>query len=93
MVAIVNLTTRRERFDNSCVIQSGEHPFIQHDSVVNYRAAELLSIVHLDIASQEGFVELRSPVSPELLLRIQEGAIASIYTSGKVQDAIRRELE
>ncbi len=78
MVAF-NLTSRDWDSDQTCVIRVGEHPYVVRDSVIAYRFGELLTPHHIArlqlLAPKE-----HGPVSPQLLLRIQEGAIKSDQT-------------
>lgn len=34
-----NVTSKHSNSDTSCVLQQGDHPFIRHDSVINYKKA------------------------------------------------------
>ena len=66
-VAIVNLTTRSTRYDESCIISAGEHPFVYHDSVIAYRHAQLKDADILKSVLIRGTYEYHQPVSPSLL--------------------------
>ena len=39
---LVNFTTKKEKSDTSCVVGPDDHPCLNHESVVNYRDAELI---------------------------------------------------
>jgi hypothetical protein len=70
-VVVVNFSTHHANKDQSCVIEAGEHPFVKHKTVVEYRAAWILKP-----NEQVEFVkdsQKRENVSPELLERIQDG--------------------
>jgi hypothetical protein len=92
--AIVNFTTRTPSSpDESCIVAAGEHPFVVHDTVVNYAAGKLIGHAELEGARAHRLLEVHPDrVSPELLLRIQEAALASPYTARKVKAAVRRTL-
>ncbi len=85
---IFNLTSWREGCDESCVVQAGEHPFIAHKSVIAYARGQFLSDTNWALLLRYG-CKKQAPVSPGLLKKIQEGALASEFTAGKFQSAIR----
>ena len=80
-VLIVNFTTRRDGCDESCIVEPGEHPFVQHSTVVEYRGARRASDQQLDQLLARTQFELREPVSRELLARIRAGAAVSEFIS------------
>lgn len=92
MVGIVNLTTRNPPCDDSCVITEGEHPFVEHESIIHYRQGQLVEDQVLEDAKQHGYIEMRQPFSRGLLRRVQEGALASRYTQQGIQEAVRSTL-
>ena len=88
-VAIVNLTTRRLDSDDTCVVYPGEHPFVQHESVVAYDRAQLVQQQLLTSLEQRGYSRRMQQVSDSLLERIQQGALDSDFTPQKIQAAVR----
>ena len=78
-VLIVNFTTRTDRSDESCNVEPGEHPFVKHRTVVEYRGAKRVSARQLDQLLANTRLELREPVSQELLARIRAGAAISDF--------------
>ena len=96
LVALANLTTHgRQRICGSgcVVVGSGEHEYPSRDSCVYYRGAILNPVRPLDDARIRGVLQQREPFDPDLLLRVQHGALASRMTSQNVKDAIRRTLD
>jgi len=80
-VVAFNLTSRDWDSDQTCVVKVGEHPYVVRDSVIAYRYGELLTprhIARLQLLAPKEY----GPISPQLLLRIQEGAIKSDQTPG-----------
>jgi hypothetical protein len=78
-VVAFNLTSRDWDSDQTCVVKVGEHPYLVRDSVIAYKYGELLTprhIARLQLLAPKEY----GPVSPELLLRIQEGAVKSDQT-------------
>ncbi|MBF0538604.1 MAG: hypothetical protein HQL03_10175 [Nitrospirae bacterium] len=71
---MVNVTRYRDNCDTSCIIKSGEHSFIIHDSIINYGDARLSELSMIEKAVRNDMAILKEPVSAELLARIQNGA-------------------
>ncbi len=80
-ILIVNFTTRTDRCDESCNVEPGEHPFVKHRTVVEYRGAKRVSAPQLDQLLAGTQFELREPVSQELLTRMRAGAAVSEFIS------------
>jgi hypothetical protein len=76
-VAIVRLTTRRKDSDCTCILQPGDHPFITHETVVDYGCALDISNAGLEGFVGNGKAFLRERVSAEVLDRIRQGAAES----------------
>jgi len=76
----VMLTTLRAHSDRTCVLQPGDHPFIQHDTVVSYRDVLRLTGEKLAERSAEGKAKPRDPVDAGVLERIRAGFFASSRT-------------
>lgn len=92
-VVIVNFTTKPSfSHDDTCTVTKGEHPFVVHETIVNYRQSQVVDDAVLEGAKAHGYIEMRDAVSPGLLRRIQEGAIASPYAPQKVQSAVQAAL-
>lgn len=73
---LVNATTVREndpQFDDSCVLQVGDHPFIKHASYIAYRSARLEAARHIESVLGTVF-RPGEDCSKEVLQRIIEGA-------------------
>jgi hypothetical protein len=78
-VLLVPITSRNEKSDTTCTISAGEHEFVQHDSVVEFRHArvEFADTLVAGIARGE-FVE-RAKVSESLFARIHDGFARSRF--------------
>jgi len=92
MVAMVNVTTKRAFVDESCILQVGDHPYVQHESVIAYQRARTAKLMELETFSAKKVLKSRPAVGPDLLARIQSGALASIYTPRGIKVAVRSEL-
>jgi hypothetical protein len=73
-VLLVNLTSYRADKDDACILDVGDHPFIQHRSCVNYAKVKHIAVAQLEAILKMPAVERREPLSAEVLRRIREGA-------------------
>lgn len=74
-VLMASATTVREGIphDPSCILDAGDHPFIQHRSYIAYRYARVDAASHIEsMVSASSWVP-QAPCSPELLQRVVEG--------------------
>lgn len=72
--------------DPSCIVEAGEHPHIKHKSYVSYlRGRE----VETTLLRNPQFCDPQPSVTPDLLYRVQSGAIASVYTKTKYANMVR----
>jgi hypothetical protein len=76
-VLIVNFTTRRKDSDPACILQAGEHPFVKHETCVNYAGAKVVSAAAIQSLLQKGLLSNHAVLSATLLKRIRDGAGAS----------------
>ena len=81
---IVSVTTLRGNCDQTLVLQPGDHPFIQHPSVVFFADARIVDSRLLDQAIARGECLPHEPCSSELLAHIRAGVTASPHTPQKV---------
>ena len=65
--------------DRSCVLHPGDHPFIKHESFVNYKYAQVISFVQLFNGLQKGLFIKKEDISEEVLRRIQAGARKTLH--------------
>jgi hypothetical protein len=78
-VVIVNLTSRTADKDPTCIVNPGEHPFVTHPTVVNYRDAKAVSNTDLEHLLGLNHLHSHEPLSPVVLSRIREGAARSKF--------------
>lgn len=76
-VLIVNLTTLDARKERACILTIGEHPWIHHDTCVNYADSVVTTLQRLNAAGDGGAIYMKDPLSEALLTKIREGALAS----------------
>ncbi len=78
---LVNVSTiKKGPFDDTCVLQPGEHSFIVSNSYVAYRQARVERRTDLIDKVESRFFIPHDPVSDELLKRIQKGLHQSKQT-------------
>lgn len=63
--------------EDACMLKQGDHPFIDHDSYVDYRFTRIEQVDHLQKRLQDGAFTEKDPCSPELIKRIVQGALKS----------------
>jgi hypothetical protein len=76
MVLVVGMSTVRGtgREDLSCVLQPGDHPSVDHPSLVRYDRAIEISFMKLIQEKLRGEITLVDNLPPNVTRRIQEGA-------------------
>lgn len=72
--------------DDSCILQEGEHPFVKHESFVEYRNSRIDDATHLLSCVQEKTFIPHEPVSSELLNRILSGLKNSKQVKRYIKD-------
>lgn len=90
-IVLFNFTTHRPGMhDETCIITPSEFPPLKHDSVVAYRHGEIMEGLALDHLRCSGLSrKLPEVIRPEIIRKIQEGAIASKFTNGKIKTLIK----
>lgn len=76
-VLCINVTTQKNCSDNTCILRKGDHPFIRHDSTINYKDAFDPEVKLLEKAIAENTIKPHDAISKALLKRIQKGALTS----------------
>ena len=73
-VVVVLFVSWTEKYDQACVLNGGEHPFIKHRTCVQYPGAKVVSGERLEQLRQEGKLRAKAPLSPALLSMIRQNA-------------------
>ncbi len=81
-LAMVSATTLREGVphDPACVLEAGEHPFIQHRSYLAYRYMRLDSSAHVEKMVSGAVWKPHDPCAGDILQRIVSGVCQSRLT-------------
>ena len=74
---LVNVATPKIGCDETCRLNVGEHPFLKWNSVIDYAYARITPISNLEYCLKTNTIKKDSPVSGQLLKKIQDGALAS----------------
>lgn len=91
----VNLTSVKDGkpFDDTCLVQPGEHPWVRKTSEVYYQKAREWQVSGFDsLGTYGGSCVLNAPLSAALLLRVQEGALVSPHMKGRFQTMVSKQL-
>jgi len=83
------VVTAIKRSERLVLLNIGDHPFVQHESVISYRFAKIRLVEDIERMLAQGTAKRREPVSPELLNRIQTGLIDSDFTPNGVRNYFR----
>jgi hypothetical protein len=90
----VNVTTRRHHSDLTLILNSGDHPFIKHESVINYQDAREMPIDAVEQALAARTAQFvcvqREPASEDLLKRVRQGLIDSKQTPKGIKAYCRK---
>ena len=89
LCAIVCVSTLRYNKDQTVLLRSGEHPFVNRTTSVLYTYAEIVDADHLRQQVVEGKAVHRAPCLPAVLQLIRDGIFASPFTPRKVQNFCR----
>ena len=89
-VVTVCLVTAHMRSE---LLRKGDHPFVQHESVIAYRYSEIRTVADIEELLKKGLAKPRDPVAPDLLKRIQAGLVDSMFTPNGVRAYYRGVME
>ncbi len=79
-VLVVSLTTKRTDSDTTVILQSGDHDFIKHDTVVNYTDSRIFNKNDLIDRIDKRDFKPDKPFTADKLKIIQQGLLDSAYT-------------
>jgi hypothetical protein len=84
-VVTVCVVTAHKRSERIVVLNTGDHPFIQHESVIAYGFTKIRTVSDIEELLNKGFAKRRDPVSVALLDRIRAGLLDSDFTPNGVR--------
>jgi hypothetical protein len=79
---IVNFTSWRQDKDQACIVEPGEHPYVQKRTCVNYKDAKRLKTSDLERLIASRHLKCSDPVPAKLLQKIRD-AIPESRMNGK----------
>jgi hypothetical protein len=81
---IVNMTTLGHICDKTVILRHGDHPEVDHDSIIFYSDAQITTLQTLELLVSRGAASKKSSCSAETLKKIQDGIVASPDTKAKI---------
>lgn len=84
---MVNFSTIRAglSFDNACIIEPGEHPFVRVRRHVYYRGARIEQARHVEECVNRSTYRLNQTISQDLLDRIKGGVHVSRFVAREIR--------
>ena len=79
-VAAVMVVTAKDYTDPTVILKAGEHPFIKHDSSVQFGTVQLLKCSLLAREMKKGRCHLKEDLKPEVLARVRKGLLQFPFT-------------
>lgn len=89
LVVVVMIVTARDHTEKTVTLVAGDHPFIRHDTNVNYGSAVFVPSAKLETALAQGSGKLQPDFSKTALATIRDGLLASSYAPRQVSDYCR----
>jgi hypothetical protein len=90
-VVVFNFTSREFGKDTTSVVGPDEYPLLSNESVIAYKYGALFSSKRMARLELLG-AQRQPPISDDLLLRIQKGAVASPDTEPQLKSIIQAML-
>lgn len=81
----VMLVSLKPHSDRTVILQVGDHPFIQHETSVDYGSATVLVTSKLDSWVSSKRAALQQPMDPAVMHRIRHGVCDSTRTPNHVK--------
>jgi len=89
VVITVCVCTRLRKHEPLVILRPGDHPFIQHESVIAYNFSKVRRVEDIERAIKSKMAKPREPASPNLLKRAQDGLLDSERTPNGVKWAFK----
>jgi len=87
-VAVMAVTTRPHT-DKTVVLMPGDHPFIRHESNIDYGTAKFMSLSRVTARIKVGTCHLEPDLPAGLLSRVRDGLLKSARTIHAIADYCR----
>lgn len=89
VVIMVSISSVRPgaHLDPTCLLYSGDHPFVSRDSFVAYRTAQFIETDRLMRGVKKGVLIPKDPMESSIFARICQGVLDSRFTPGEIKIA------
>lgn len=84
-VVTVMIVTHKKWSDDTVILQPGDHPFVRHESSVNYSTACERKVDLILRQMHRNRCELRETLDGEILARVQQGLLDSPRTVNAIR--------
>lgn len=85
-VVIASCTTRRDWSDTTVVLEPGDHPFLDHETVIMYSDARIVPVRQIRMQYERRKITVNVPLDEPVLRRIQEGVHESADATPRVKE-------
>ncbi len=82
----VMVKTRMSKSDSTTILVVGDHPFITHESCVDYGTADFFFVGNIQRKFSKGNCSLREDMSQSLLKLVRQGLLISPHTVHAIRD-------
>ena len=82
--ALASLCSMHRRADRTCILSPEDHPFIRHESYIDYRLCRTDAVAHLERMQEGGYWTRREDAGEDLIERIVKGAWESKHTRPRI---------
>jgi hypothetical protein len=77
MVLMVPICTAATKYDNTCIVGSGDHPFLKHKSYVAYYRLNTFKASVLEEQAKRGIVQFRGMLDDKIFALVCAGVESS----------------
>lgn len=88
-VVLVSVTTERAKSDTMVRLGAGDHPFIEHPSVITYAYSKVMTCAQIRSLMESGDARAKEPASDRLVERAQLGMLETDRAPEEVQECFR----
>lgn len=89
-VAVVNTTSNQSNKEQTCIIESGEHPAITKESIVFFKESRILKYDMLLEDIEKKIIQKSEKASPALLRKIISASLVSKFIPKEIKEFIRK---
>ena len=82
---VASMETLEEHIDKSCILNVGDHTFVQKPSVIFYARMKYMLAHDLEYGLQHGFYKWRPRLREPILQRVLDGLCASDFVSERIR--------